>query len=257
MWARRAAQCPHAVELLTLAALMEIVEAGDLFARVDIQDHSDTRIESMPIEEMVEQHRKRVEQGLGWLETAIAESARRGHRPPRDALFYRAYALTALGRVEEARKAIDIAIAVGDTQRWRTERMAAVIELLSGDTEAALRRAHRGVADAPASDRPISRFIRALVLDRAGAPARARAELIALRREGSDTRLRNAMETVLPVYERLFFRALYHQAQGNTSPALRLWDMYLARPEPAEPERVLAQRHLDELTPPPPPVEGP
>ncbi|MEM7152844.1 MAG: hypothetical protein AAF799_08375 [Myxococcota bacterium] len=257
VWARRAEQCPHAVELLTLAALAEIVETGTLFARVDTSEQFGTRVETLTIDEMVEVHRLRIGRALRWLETAIAESARRGIRPPREALYYRAYALTALGRVQEARKAIDEAIAAGDVQRWRSERMAAIIELLAGNTKAALRRAQRGVNDAPPTDRRISRYIRAYVLDRAGAPARARTELIVLRRETGESDSRDVMETVLPIHERLFFRALDHQAQGNASPALRMWEMYLARPEPAEPERVLAQRHLDELTPSPAPVEGP
>ena len=147
-------------------------------------------------------------------------------------------------------------IVAQDVERWRSERMAALVELFAGDVRAALRRAQRGVVDAPPEDRPISRYIRALVLDRAGAPDVARAELVALR-DPTTQFARSAMESVLPFHERLFFRALDHQANGERSPALRLWKAYLARPEPAEPERVLARRHLDELTPSPAPVGGP
>ena len=42
-------------------------------------------------------------------------------------------------------------------------------------------------------------------------------------------------------------RALEHQALGESSNATRLWDAYLERPEPHEADRILAQRHRDEL----------
>jgi hypothetical protein len=149
-----------------------------------------------------------------------------------------------------------VAIDTGDVERWRSERMAALVEMQAGDVSAALERAQRGVFDAPVEDQGISRYIRALVLDRAGASAAAHAELVALRREGSPF-ARIAMESVLPVHERLFLRGLDHLANDEDSAALRFLEAYLARPEPEDPERVLARRHLDELTPAPAPVGGP
>ncbi|MEM9456022.1 MAG: hypothetical protein AAGF11_17710 [Myxococcota bacterium] len=256
-WQRYARQCPHAVEVLVAAGLTEILVAADLFREIGSGDEPESAAGRLAVQRIVEQHRERLETALGWLDASIAESGRRGQRPPRQARYYRAYALTALGRIAQAREALAEVIEAGDVERWRSERMAALIELFAGDLDQALRRAHRGVYDAPAEDRIISRFIRALVLDRAGASVVARAELRAIQRQSGADVLRGAMESVLPLHERLFFRALYSQALELRSPALRFWQFYLERPEPEQPERVLAQRHLDELTPPPVPAGGP
>ncbi|MCA9710239.1 MAG: hypothetical protein KDK70_30650 [Myxococcales bacterium] len=259
LWQRHAQQCPHAVHVLVAAGQNEIVEASDLFREIDMGDELDTTASAEAVQQVVEQHHARLEVALGWLDAAIAESERQGQRPPYQAHYYRAYALTALGRVPQAREAIRTTIERGDVERWRSERMAALVELFAGDTDQALRRADRGVYDAPAEERLISRLMRALVLDRAGASAEAQAELRALQRQPGTSMAQGqgTMETVLPIHERLFFRALYSQAIELRSPALRFWQAYLARPEPEEPERVLAQRHLDELSPPPPPAGGP
>lgn len=257
LWRRRAQQCPHAVEVLVVAARGEIVEAGSVFTRIDGESGVlEVQLPATVVQEVVDQHRAQVEQALRWLDAAIAEAGRRGDRPPREARYYRAYALTALGRVAEAREAIATVIETGDVERYRSERMAALVELQAGDVTAALARAQRGVYDARPDDQPISRYIRAMVLDRAGASAAAMAELVALRRESSPT-LRNAMESVLPVHERLMLRGLDHLANDEDSAALRYLGAYLDRPEPEEPERVLARRHLQELTPAPTPVGGP
>lgn len=257
MWRRRARQCPHAIEVLTAAAQGEIVEASGLFTRIEGEGGSlETTLPAAVVEEVAKHHREQVELALGWLDAAIAESGRRGIRPPREALYYRAYALTALGRVEPAREALAAVLEAGDVERWRAERMTALVDMQAGDTAAALAHAQRGVFDAPPEDQAISRYIRALVLDRAGASAAAQAELMALRREASPF-ARLAMESVLPVHERLFLRGLDHLANDEDSSGLRFLQAYLDRPEPEEPERVLARRHLDELTPAPVPVGGP
>lgn len=254
-WARRARQCPHAVHVLLEAAQEEVTATKTLLKDLDLG--GDAEDHAIQIQRLVEEHRERLEQALGWLDAAIAESGRRGQRPPRETLYYRAYALTTLGRIPEARTALREVREQGDVQRWRIERMAALVELFAGDIEEALRRAHRGVYDAPAEDRIISRYIRALVLDRAGASAVAKAEIRALSAiSGAELSL-PVTESVLPVHERLFLRALVDQARGLQSPALRYWQAYLLRPEPEEPERVLARRHLDELTPSPMPAGGP
>lgn len=257
MWRRRAEQCPHAVEVLTQAARGEIVEAAGLFAEIEGDGFGDEELTKASVQAVVDRHREQVQRALRWLDAAIAESERRGDRPPREALYYRSYALTSLGRLPEAREALAVVIAVGDVERWRSERMAALVEVQAGDVQAALARAQRGVFDAPPEDRLISRYIRALVLDRAGASAAAFVELQALRREPGSPFARVAMESVLPVHERLFLRGLDHLANDERSPALRFLQAYLDRAEPEEPERVLARRHLDELIPTPARVGGP
>lgn len=257
MWRRRAEQCPHAVEVLMVAARGEIVEATSVLNRIDGDTgFAEVALPTEAVQKVVDEHRAQVEQALAWLDAAIAEAERRGARPPREARYYRAYALTALGRVGEARAAITSAVETGDVERYRSERMAALVELQAGNLERALERAQRGVHDARPDDQPISRYIRALVLDRAGASAAAQAELVTLRREASPA-LRLAMESVLPIHERLFLRGLDHLANQEDSAALRFLQAYLDRPEPEEPERVLARRHLQELTPAPAPVGGP
>jgi hypothetical protein len=100
----------------------------------------------------------------------------------------------------------------------------------------------------------ITRYIRTLVLDRGGAIAAARSELHEMRTDAGHQFARRATESLLPVYERLYLRALDAQAAEETSSAVRLWDAYLARPEPAEPDRALARRHRDELKDRPAPV---
>ncbi|MCH9680051.1 MAG: hypothetical protein K0V04_01355 [Deltaproteobacteria bacterium] len=252
LWQRRAEQCPHAVEVLTAAAQAEIVASTmDIEAPPSADPFGEAPAAGPSLEAAADEQEDGARRALRWLDTAIEESARRRVRPPATAYYYRAYVLTALGRVEQARAAIEETIAAGDVERWRSERMFALIALFAGDMPQALRRAHRGVVGARQDDRAISRYIRALVFDRAGASSIARAELIALQRDANARVARGAVQSVLPPHERLFFRALDHQANGNRSPALRLWQAYLARPEPEEPERVLAQRHLDELEPSP------
>lgn len=256
-WRRGAKQCPHAVQLVTLAAEIEIVEAARLFEGV-FPDEAITpgSVAPEPVDKVVAEHRERVEQAVAWLDAAVAESERRQARPPRGTLYYRAYGLTALGRADEARAALDDATRAGDVEAWRLLRMGALVELLRGDLGRALRLAQLGVAHAPAGERGISRYIRALVLDRAGAPAAAQAELRALRAD-SGVFARLAMESVLPIHEVMFVRALQHQANGDRSAAIRLWSAYLERPEVEEAERVLAKRHLQELRDDPPPAGGP
>jgi len=251
-WVEHARRCPHAVDVLVIAAQSEILDTAALFGDLDMSDADE--VPTLSIQRFVDEREARIEQALAWLDTAIDEAERRGERPPRETRYYRAYALTTLGRVPEARQALREVIEHGDVQRWRAERMSALVELFAGNVKEALRRAERGVVDAPPEDRLISRFIRALVLDRAGASSVAMTELRALSAVSGARLTRRAMESVLPIHEWLFFRALADQADGLRSSALRSWQAYLERPEPEQPERVLAQRHLDELMPSPTPT---
>lgn len=245
LWARRAAQCPHSPHVLAVAAEQIIIDAAGVLAGVENWDR-----EGDKLGEVIAEHRKNMRRALRWLDAAIAESERRGELPPSEAYYYRAYALTTLGEVDKAQRAIEVAAEHRDVAAHRIQRMAALIRLFSGDLEAALRLGHRAVVDAPANaDRMISRFIYVLILDRAGASNAAATELQALHREGGRLGSREAVESVLPMHERLFLRALDHQANEQESHAIRVWELYLGREEPEAPERVLARRHLDELEP--------
>ncbi|HET6582178.1 MAG TPA: hypothetical protein VFG69_02000, partial [Nannocystaceae bacterium] len=245
VWIERAARCPRVPDVLVLAAQLELVDAGDIGGSLEPEGN---------LQAIVDDHRERITRVLRWLDAALAESARRREPPPKEARFYRAYALLTLGRVAEARTALARVVAGGEVERWRSDRMAAVIALVAGDLDGALRLSHRAWMNAPGEDRPITRYIRTLVLDRGGAIAAARAELLDLRTDAAHQFARKATESLLPVHERLYLRALDHQAADEASTALRLWDAYLARPEVAEPERALARRHRDELRATPPPV---
>ncbi|MEM6996124.1 MAG: hypothetical protein AAF721_36795 [Myxococcota bacterium] len=253
LWTRRAEQCPHAPYVLSVAAESEIVQGAELLSGVENWDR-----EGQQVGDVATQHAEKISRALGWLQASIEESARRGVPPPRETYYYRAYALTTLGRFAEAEKAVALAAKHHDAATHRIQRMAAVIKLFTGDLTAALRLGHRAVIDAPAdADRLISRFIYALVLDRAGALHSASTEFTALQREGGRYGARLAVESLLPVHERLFLRALDHQANDRQSHAIRVWEMYLGRDEPEPAERVLAERHRAELEPRPELTGGP
>lgn len=249
LWSRRAHQCPHAPLTLAEAAQQEIVAAGSLFRGVEGWGAE----APAQLDEVIVEHRQRLARALTWLQRSIAESARRGQRSPREAHYYRAYALTGLGRLEDARAALRDTVRLGDIESWRADRMGALVEVMAGDLDRALALSEHAVRATEGAgggnDVLISRYIRAFVLDRAGAPAFAKDDLRSMRNEAGSLDARDAVESVLPAHERLFLRALDATANGDDSSAVRLWDMYLSRPEPLAPERVLAQRHRAELDP--------
>jgi tetratricopeptide (TPR) repeat protein len=247
LWKERARLCPNVPAVLTLGAVIEIRDSARLLHGL---------IDTAGIVRAAAKHREVLERALRWLDTAILEAERRGEEPPAEARFRRAHALLALGRLAEARAGFEDASRRGEVPRWRRDRALALVDLLEGDLEAALGRAHRAVVYAPSEDRVLSGHVYALVLDRIGAPAAARRLIKRLRLGSGASGPTVALETALPVHERLYLRALVHQAHGDTPSALRLWDAYLARPEPEDPERELARRHRRELLPTPPPVEG-
>ena len=238
LWRRRAVQCPGEPEVLMLAAQEQILEA----ARVGWLPNT-----SAELDQVVQMHEERVARAVRWLDAALAESTRRSAEPPLEAFYWRAYAQAAMGDFPNAGDDLERAAEVGDVARWRLERMGSVVSLLEGDLDEALRRAHLSIVDAPPEDKLISRYIWALVLDRAGAPASAKSEFRLVRREPRHTAARQAVESFLPIHERLYLRALEHQANAERTNALRLWDLYLARPEPDEPDRELARRHKSEV----------
>lgn len=249
VWMERAGRCPRVPDVLVLAAQLELVSAGDIGMSLEPEANPEPKLDAL-----VADHRERITRALGWLDAALDESRRRRDPPPKETRFLRAYALLTLGRVEPARTALAGVVRAGEVERWRSDRMAAVLALIAGDLETALELSHRAWVNAPAEDRMITRYIRTLVLDRGGAIAAARTELHEMRTDAGHQFARRATESLLPVHERLYLRALDAQAGEETATATRLWDAYLARPEPAEPERALARRHRDELRARPAPV---
>jgi tetratricopeptide (TPR) repeat protein len=239
LWRRRAAQCPGEPEVLMQAAQEQILEAAAIGWLPDLE---------RDLDQVVERHQNRIGRAVRWLDAAIAESSRRGEAAPLQSWYWRAYARAAMGDFSRAGDDLEHAAEVGDVERWRLERMGSVVFLLEGDLQRALRVAHLSAADAPQEDKLISRYIFALVLDRAGASASAREEFRRIRHEPTHNSARQAVESFLPIHERLYLRALEHQANGERTNAVRLWDLYLSRPEPEEPDRELARRHKAELS---------
>ncbi len=245
VWLERAQRCPAVPDVIVYAAQLELASAGDIGALLEPE---------ASIGRVVDDHRERIERALRWLDAALRECARRRESPPRETRFLRAYALVTLGRPEAAELALAKASAAAEVEGWRIARMGAAIALLQGELERAMALAQRASIDAPLEDRTITRYVRALVLDRSGAIAAARSELQELRADAGHVIARRATESLLPVHERLYLRALDHQVGDEEASAIRLWDAYLSRPEPEEPERVLARRHRSELQPRPAPV---
>lgn len=238
-WPARARECPNTPAVLVMAALLELLKIPGFPPLVDLQD-------ALPA--LAEAHRKTRMQALTWLRRALTEAERRGKPPPTLTNYFVAYAALGLGDWATARSALLAAERRGEVETWRTDRALAIAALLAGDLPEALRLAHRSREFATSSDRQASVLILALVYDRAGAPEAAQRELAALKAQsfsGSDER--TSVETLLPLPERIYLQALQQQAAQHPGSATRLWEAYLACPEPAEPERKLAAQRRDEL----------
>jgi hypothetical protein len=240
VWRARARQCPREPNVLVLAAQEEVLEAVPTGWMPESDPNLDDSIDAM---------RAAAQRAVTLLGAAIDEAHLRGDRAPYEAFYFRAYANSVLGNAKAVRADLDRAHEAGDAERYRIERMAAIAALYVGELEDAVRLARLSLDDAPveADERSISRYVWALVLDRAGDSDSARNVFRQLRREPGSFRNRPAVESMLPAHERMFLRALEHQANGENSNASRLWDAYLQRPEPDEADRVLAKRHADEL----------
>jgi hypothetical protein len=238
-------ECPNVPELLRVAAEAELYQSVGLLGAVD---------GASPLEKIVVAHRKSLGRALDWLERALVEAARRGREPPRGTRFTHGVVLLGLHRHEEARRSFDEAARHREVPSWRIDRLLAIADLLAGDLGHSLRRAHRALVDGPSDERATSAYVFALALDRAGAPAAAGSMVRALYRGPLVDRARSRVEVALPIHERLYFRALVFQANGEEVRARQLWRAYLARPEPEAPERELAERHRQEVVGTPPPV---
>lgn len=237
-WPARARECPNAPSVLVMAALLELLKIPSFPPLADLR-------EELP--GLAEGQRATRKQALVWLKRALVESERRGEAAPPMTHYFVAYAALGLGDWAAARAALTVAERLGEVETWRTDRALAVAALLAGDLSEALRLAHRSREFAATSDRHTSMQILALIYDRAGAPEAAQRELAALRSQSYGEE-RGAVETVLPLPERIYLQALQQQAR-NPGSAMRLWDAYLACPEPEAPERKLAERRRDELRP--------
>jgi tetratricopeptide (TPR) repeat protein len=197
------------------------------------------------------------DQALAWVDDAQAELFRRRDRRDYGLEYWRGRALLSTGDYPGARKAFRRAERTASIEGWKLRRLMALTELYAGELDAALELAARSLIDAPQSDRLMSEYVLALVLDRAGDPAGAQRRMIqALNRDGDRNQMRT-LEAAMPIHERLYMRAYARTARKDSTSALRLWAAYLARPEPEEPERRLAERHQSALKPLPRNLGGP
>lgn len=238
-WPARARECPNAPAVLVMAALLELVDIPSFPPLADLQAALPT---------LAEEQRATRQQARAWLRRALVEAERRGEAPPALTHYFLAYAALGLGDWAGARVALLEAERLGEVEPWRTDRAFAVAALLAGELAEALRRAHRSREFASAADRSTSVQILALIYDRAGAPEAALRELAGLRAQSYGEE-RGTVETVLPLHERIYLQALQQQVARAPGSAMRLWDAYLACPEPAPPERKLVERRREELRP--------
>ena len=247
-WAIQAGECPNAPEVLAMAVRSELMR------RFDLPEATDGKSDLTLLEEAMKESRK---VAFDWIADAQTELGRRQDDRTLGLEYWRGRALLASGDLDGAAKAFELALEQRSIESWRLRRLLALTLLFRGDLDGALIHAFRADIDAPASDRLIAEYVLALVLDRAGDTASSRRRMKdTLDRDGDLARMRS-LEVALPVHERLYLRAFAQTVRGEASGAMRLWDAYLARPEPEAPERRLAERHRQALTPLPTNLGGP
>lgn len=241
-WAQRADDCPHAPDVLRVAALYELSRSFALPPRIDEADLS-------PVAKTFETSRRRA---LTWLQASMRERTRRGLPAPDQARFFIAVAHLGLDDAARALDMLDAAHLAGEVDRYEMARVAALAHLLDGDLDAALRRAHEAVVHAPGRSELAAMYVYALVLDRAGEPSTAASILRRVRTRDRDSAELYGLLAWLPLHERLYLMALDRQANASVpNEALRLWAAYLQLEAPSPGERTLAERHRAQLLPTP------
>jgi tetratricopeptide (TPR) repeat protein len=234
-----AADCPHTVEILKLAAQTELKRAFRLPA--DTNEATDLGA----IEERRNQSRERA---LEWIERAAAESRLRGDDAPPHLDYLRGNALLAQGDYQRADESFQRAIRYRGIEPFRVRRMMALTALFRGDIAVAQRLSFRALIDTPkGTGHMTSRYIHALVLERSGDPSNARLILTRTLNQDGDRSVFGSLVLVLPLHERVYLEALKAEALNDEPRARRLWSAYLASEHPEDPERRLAERHLSEL----------
>ncbi|MGB1014832.1 MAG: hypothetical protein ACPG4T_11910, partial [Nannocystaceae bacterium] len=236
-WRSRVELCPQSPAILVYAAANELRQA---YAMPTLSQPEQA------IDQLGEQLATSRERAQGWLRRALVESRNRGQSPPPMLYFLIAQAAVAQGDLEQAKRALAQARTAGHIDSWRIDRLAATAAWMAGDLNDALTLAHRARGESRDDGLRLTRYILALIYDRAGAVAQSRNVLKELnaRRIGTGE---ESIEMLLPLHERLYLTALENQAHANVADAMHYWKAYLARPEPADPERQQANLHLQAL----------
>lgn len=238
-WANQASECPNAPEVLTMSVRSELLR------RFDLPEGLDADTDLSAIEAGVAKSRARA---LAWIDAAETELDRRRDARSLGLDYWRGRALLSTGDLDGARRSFRKALSESTVEGWKVRRLLALTELYRGNLDAALVLAKRALLDAPASDQLASFYVLGVVLDRSGDPAGARRRMQTAMDRDDGSQLR-ALGSALPLHERLYVSALATTVRNEPSGALRLWDAYLARPEPEDPERRLAERHQTTLRP--------
>lgn len=245
-WRRRARECPHGEWVLRAA-----VEA-EMRTNFALPDASPTPADVAELEDTLRRSRRRV---LRWVATIGRERARVGAPLlPRDT-YLAACAHAGLGQRRAARVALADAVRRGGATAAETHRLSALLALFGGDLDRAAIDARRASFAGTEHDAIVSQYVRAIVLDRLGdGPEAQRLMADARRRDRSGRSALLWLESLLPMHERLYLRALDHQVEHTRNAALVFWRVYLGHDAPTDAERQLAQRHLAALAPVPEPV---
>lgn len=242
LWAARAMDCPHEPSVLHLAATQEVYRRFSLPERLD---------DAGAIETLRKEELESLAQAEQWLALGRVERRRRGVAPHPRAAYLAARIELVRGRPAAAEALIRPAMGRGEIKQWRARRLLALCALTQGRLQEAVEHALVAVRQGPAPELPLNRYIYALTLDRAGSSADGMRWLREAHTIDRDSAALFTVASMLPLHERIYLRALDRTARRDTTGALRWWDAYLARPEPEDPERRLAERHRQQLEPPP------
>lgn len=240
---RRVDACPHAPEVLSLAARSELLRRFDLPG--DVDEHTDlTKLEERALKSRA--------LALGWMSRAEHEWTRRGEHIDPELAYWRGKALMAAGELAAAKGFIEQAHHGGGMSGWRVRRLLGLIALYRGDLEDARRLAHRAMIDSPANNnrgdhQVISGYVLAIVLDRSDDVVAARRMAQRMADRDRDRGAMRGLMQVLPMHEQLYFAALHREAMRDYASAAGLWRAYLARKEPEAPDRKVAERHLEHI----------
>ncbi len=239
-WVERARVCGRAPNVLLMAARELAV------ARVGVEL---TKMPPPAREAHAAARAKDLAQARRLVETARVEARRLGAMLPPGATYLRAYLALAAGDVPRAARLGAQALRRGDVPAYRALRMLAAVALLQENLERAVvlceAAIEAGEVDAGAT-RGITQALAAWIYDRAGDGAAA-ARAFSAAGVGSNPSTILSAAAMLPFHERLFLLGLYQAHVGNRALARKLFEAYLARPDPGPPERAHARRHLAAL----------